>query len=284
MNIVEYEDIVLHHFHKNGFHITEWESLMPHHSWRPKIRVKKVIRGRLNDAAIIVREDASTYKTNADWKALAEVRVAVPSLSVYFAIPECNCLEPLLDETKEMGTGLYIIRKVGKLDRILLDRVPFDDTFFSFPIVPDLPYRNRINLFKVFDYCSGYLWWLDKHFRSEGFELLCDWCYSENRKNFQITEIKILAGGNIAPRDISRLRRQFPLFAQEMAYFGLDAQIRILNQPEVLKKIHDRYLISDGISFNVLPTGSLIKGQTGSLYLEDNPPDFLRLWNISDNL
>jgi len=280
MDCAECEDKVLHYFKRNGFHISEGVNIHPPLEWHPPIRVRRVVRGRVSDAAIVVREDPSSYKQNHDWQTLVEFRRQLPNLSIYFVIPTGIGQEPLVTELQELGIGLYLISSDGVLSRVQADRVPFEDTVISYPIDPNLPYRNLINLYKVFDNCTGYLWWLDKHFVFGGFELLDDWCHCENH-NINITEIRILGSNIIAASELSRLKRNFPRFKAELNHLGIQAEVRILTNRTTLRSLHDRYIISDNIAFNILPVSSLIRGQHGSLNLEENPPEFTKLWSIS---
>lgn len=280
MDRAECEDKVLRYFKRNGFHISEGVNIRPSLEWQPPIRVQRVMRGRKSDAAIIVCEDSNSYKQNHDWQTLVEVRRQLPNLSIYFIIPDGIGQEPLITELQELGIGLYLISTEGVLRRVQADRVPFEDTVTAYPIDPKLQYRNRINLCKVFDSCIGYLWWLDKHFVIEGFELLNDWCHCENY-NVNITDIRILGSNTVETSELDRLRRHFPLFRAELNYRGIQAEIKVITDPTILKGLHDRYIISDSIAFNILPVNSLIRGQHGSLYLDENPPDFTKLWSIS---
>lgn len=280
MDHAECEDKVLHFFNRNGFHISEGANIHPSLEWHPPIRVRRTMRGRTSDAVVVVREDPSSYKQNHDWQSLIEVRRRLPNLSIYFAIPDGIGQEPLVTELQELGIGLYLVKTDGVLIRVQADRVPFEDAVISYPIDPNLPYRNRINLCKVFNNCTGYLWWLDKHFIFGGFELLNDWCHGDNYCG-NITEIRILGSNLINTRELGRLRRHFSPFKVELNHLGIQAEIKVITDPTILTSLHDRYIISDNIAFNILPVGSLIKGQTGTLFLEENPPDFAQLWSIS---
>lgn len=276
MNLDQAADKVLDYFRRNGFNISEWPNLHAALEWRPRARVTRVMRQRTSDAAIVVREDGSSYKQEYNWLPLVEARRQLPDLSVYFAIPDDARQEPLKEELQELGIGLYTISVDGALTRIQNDRVPFEDTVISYPIVPQLPFRNRVNLYKVFSNCTSYLWWLDKHFQLDGFKLLEDWCHCETPC---VTEIKILGSDRVSAQKLSSLQRNFPPFQTELGNLGIFAELRILRDSSIVQTLHDRYVISENISFNVLPVGSLIRGQQGSLYLEENPPDFQSLWS-----
>lgn len=281
MNLDEAEDKVLDYFRMNGFNISEWPNLHPALEWRPRARVTRVIRNRTSDAAIVVREDGSSYKQDYNWWPLVEARRQLPNLSIYFAIPDGTRQDPLKEELREAGIGLYTIGVDGVLNRVQDDRVPFEDTVISYPIVPHLPFRNRTNLYKVFTNCTKYLWWLDKHFLITGFDLIDDWCHCGSPR---LTEIRILGSNVIGNRELNRLRRNFPPFKTELRHLGIRTEIKILVDRTILGTLHDRYIISENVAFNVLPVGSIIKGQHGSLRLEENPPDFGSLWNRGTTL
>lgn len=285
MNLAKCEDKVLQYFRKNRFHIVEQGSLEPEYDWRPPIRVRRVHRGCSSDAILLVHEDSSSYKHGREWQTLVGVRNSFPHISIYFAIPDCADQEPLITEIRELGMGLYLVQENGNLRRVQVDRVLFDDSALCYPINPDLQYRNRLNLYSVFNCCTEYLWWLDKHFTPRGFELIYEWCYCHcERESPNITEIKIIGSSKVGVNTIESLRRNFPLFQKGMNHKGIQTELRIINRQNVLGKLHDRYIISDGIAFNVLPVDSIIKGQHGSLYQDENPPSFMNLWAIGNTL
>ena len=218
MNLAEAEDKVLDHFRRNGFALEEWPSLHLALEWRPRLRVTRVRHGRTSEAAMVVREDGSSYKQPHNWYPLLEARRQLPALSIYFAIPANVNRQPLLGELQELGVGLYVIQDDGILIRVQDDRVPFEDTIISYPIVPNLPYRNRMNLYKVFSNCTDYLWWLDKHFLLDGLSLFDDWCHCGTPS---VRELKVLGSNAVERNELSRLRRNFSAFRTEMGKQGL---------------------------------------------------------------
>lgn len=283
MNKAECEDKVLSRFKKNGFYIAESVDIHPSLKWQPPIRVIRTMRGRVSDAIIIVQEDSSSIKQNEYWHTLDKVRSLFPNLSIYFVIPDGIVQEPLVSELQELSIGLYLISDGGVLSLAQADRVPFDDSVISYPIVPNLPYRNQINLYKVFDHCTGYLWWLDQHFISDGFELLHDWCQCENHI-VNVTDICILGSSKINTAELKRLKHHFSQFQVDLGHLDIQADIRVITNTNILKTLHDRYIISDNIAFKILPVGSLIKGQYGSLSIDENFPDFKALWDSANEL
>ena len=116
---------------------------------------------------------------------------------------------------------------------------------------------------------------------TNGFVLLDDWCHCDIP---HVTEIKILGSNSVSSQELERLRRNFQPFQTELQNLGISVELRILYDRSVLSALHDRYIISDNIAFNILPVGSLIRGQQGSLRLEENPPDFANLWDRGSTL
>lgn len=281
MNIDEAEDKTLEHFRNNGFDIVEWPNIHTALEWRPRMTVERVLRGRRSYAAIVVRENGSSYKELHNWTPLRETRVQLPDLAIYFAMPNDVNEEPLRTELRELGIGIYKIEQDGSLAMVQADVVPFEDTVISYPIHPERPYRNRQNVYKVFSNCMDYIYWLDKHFLAFGLELLFDWCAHGTPI---IKEIKILGSDSVNPGDIRRLQFNFPPFKAELSNMGISVELKILTDRSILRTLHDRYIISNGIAFNVLPCGSLDRGQQGSLNLDDSPPDFMSLWAVASDI
>ena len=281
MNLDQLEDTVLEYFRQNNFTIQEWPVLHPALEWRPRARVSRTLRGQTSDAAVVVREDGSSYKQPHNWSPLVEARRQLPSLCIYFALPEGVREDPLRGELQDLGVGLYLICPDGSLQRVQHDRVPFEDQTISYPIQPGMSYRNRKSVYKVFDNCRDYLWWLDKHFRPYGLALIYDYCSEAGTPPFR--EVRILGSTLVGESELTRLRREFHDLQSELATHGIQAELRVLD-PSVLTTIHDRYIISNQIAFNVLPVGSIRTGQQGSLILDDNPPDFPRLWGLGTTL
>ena len=281
MDINEAEEKTLEHFRNNGFNIVEWPNIHPALEWRPRMSVERVFRGRRSYAAILVRENGRSYKELHNWAPLRETRSQMPDLAIYFVIPNDVNEEPLRTELRELGIGVYKIEQDGSLAIVQADVVPFEDTVISYPIHPERPYRNRQNAYKVFSNCKDYLYWLDKHFLPFGLELLFDWCIHSTPN---IKEIKILGSDLVEPGHIRSLQFNIPAFKTELSNMGISVELKILTDRSILGTLHDRYIISNGIAFNVLPCGSLNKGQHGSLNLDDSPPDFMSLWALASNI
>lgn len=285
MNLSEAEDIALEYFTQQGFQIDEWPFLDPSLEWRPRSRVTRTRLRVTSEAAIVVRENCASFKEPHNWKPLVEARQKLPTLAIYFVVPEAQNLEPLRTELAELGVGLYVIRPDGNLDKVSHDRVPFDDLVITYPIEPDKPYRNRKNVLKVLAHSDGYIWWLDKHFTAEGFDYLYDYLmHWPNRR--PLSQICILGSNRVNPQEITTLRRRLVDFQREIsnANIGIVVEMRLITDQQALRNLHDRYIISSHTAFNILPTSSLARGQRGSLTLEENPPNFQVLWNVATPL
>ena len=70
-------------------------------------------------------------------------------------------------------------------------------------------------------------------------------------------------------KEIGRLRIDFNNFRVEANNVNVIAEMRLISDQNTLALLHDRYIISQNIAFNVLPTKSLFRGQQGSLTLEE---------------
>ena len=60
--------------------------------------------------------------------------------------------------------------KIFYLDESLVIEKPLEHHY----ITPKTPFSNLLNLRKVLRGCTGDIYWIDKHFRKEGFEIIPD--------------------------------------------------------------------------------------------------------------
>ena len=284
MNLNEVEDITFEFFGSNGFDVEEYPFLAESLEWRPHALVSRTRRNVTSKAAIVLRENFSTIKEPFKWEPLVETRRQLSDLPIYFVVPDSVKREPLLAELAEIGVGIYVIDPNRQLTKVAIDRSPFDDTQITYPIQPDKQYRNRRNVLKVLGHSVHHIWWLDKHFTVHGIDFLYDFLMNSPSRN-PIVEVRILGSGDVnPPTEIANLRIRIAAFKAEMAHHGINVEMRLITDRAVLRALHDRYIISQNTVFNVLPTSSLVRGQQGSLVLDDNPPDFLTMWNAATAL
>jgi len=100
------------------------------------------------------------------------------------------------------------------------------------------PFSNKIRYRKALESCEGYIHWIDKWFSAYGLEMLSD-C---NIKN--INEIKILTSDL---RVDTKLRDTIIDFSKEFKNRGIVCEMRVLNNREIYRALHDRWILSKNI-------------------------------------
>lgn len=136
---------------------------------------------------------------------------------------------------------------------------------------PQTRYTNIKNLWIVLRKCSKYIYWIDKHFSVKGFESL-----SEEADGTKIKEIKILSG--IGNNVNDKLKRDFIRLREELTTRGINIEFRIICTSELLQSIHDRWIISENICFNVPPINSIYQGQYAEIIETTTIPPFQDWW------
>jgi hypothetical protein len=131
-------------------------------------------------------------------------------------------------------------------------------------IAPDSPYGNRTWLRRVLEECSGFIYWLDKHFMPSAFEAL--W---EAADATRISEVRILSLA--LPDNSSRkARSSYRDLRREFVGKGMSLEWRIVTS-QGLRATHDRWIIGAGTARNVPNVNAILSGQHSELIRSDDP-------------
>jgi len=137
---------------------------------------------------------------------------------------------------------------------------------------PATPYSNVLRLRNILRQCSGYVWWLDKHFSRKGLEPL-----AETVESPTIRQIRILSSEvNVT----SEARKDFARFAREMASKGITAEWRVAP----LTDVHDRYIVSEHTCFNIPPINTIYQGGYSEAFTTTVRPPFEHWWQSASPL
>lgn len=136
---------------------------------------------------------------------------------------------------------------------------------------PETPYTNIKHLWSAFRRCSEYIHWVDKHFSTKGLEPL-----SEEADATKVKEIRILS--SISSNINEKLKRDFIRLKEELKSRGINMELRVICNDDLLRKIHGRWIISKGICFNVPPVNSIYQGQYDEIKETENIPPFEEWW------
>lgn len=131
----------------------------------------------------------------------------------------------------------------------------FTEPVSQYYICPDTPYSNIYNMRKVIRACRGNIYWVDKHFRKEGLEILVDGLPYQG-----VTSVTIISG------------RDNLTVSAKTDYFNLQAELsqrqialnwRVIEDTEF--KWHDRWLVADNQCHNIPPVLAIIRGQRAEI-------------------
>ena len=262
-------------FTQRGYSVDEDKAIHSEIPWRPNITAKR------NGEVIVVDIRITDRLPNFMVDILRQVKTLMPNVKAYFAIPLNKVIsQQYFTKSSIHGSGIYAIN--GNLLREIVpcDVVLCSQTQREYYIEPGRDYSNLLAIRNILRLGSGYIKWLDKHFRRKALEWIMGEIEEGTLQN--VTDIRILAGhfDNVT----RRLQNDFRLFATECQTRGKQAEFRVITQRSILGSIHDRYILSQNVSFNVLPVQSIELGQWGSLFQTRRPPPFDRYWQGATNL
>lgn len=138
-------------------------------------------------------------------------------------------------------------------------------------IDPSTPFSNIYNLRKVIRTCKGAVFWIDKHFRKEGFEILLDGLPFEG-----VSSVTIISGKNNLSQ--SAKSDYFALKA-ELSARSITLNWRIITCTDF--KWHDRWLLADNQCYNIPPVFAVIRGQRSDILQATERLDKEPFFNVS---
>lgn len=166
-------------------------------------------------------------------------------------------------------------KKTGSVQFTEADQVEEEDQD-SYRVTHRTPYSNIKRLRRALRACEGDLLWVAKHFPKKGLEPLSDELTGE-----RFTSVRILCG----PDNVThKMRSDFERFAEEMENRGIDAELRVMTNGADLGKLHDRWILSDGASWNVPPVNSLYRNQEAELHKVTEDVSFEEWWDGAEDL
>lgn len=193
-------------------------------------------------------------------------------------------IEKIIDENyseDDLGSFLSILNKCKILNynkkssaiNILYNPKAYSEKPTTLFLTPATPYSNIKALRETIRSCKEYIWWFDKHFGAKGLESL-----SDELNGNTINKLKILTGtANVN----DNLRNDFKRFQKEMLIRGVKAELRAICNKEILNTIHDRWIISENVCYNLPPINTIYQGQYAEIKITKNVPPFDNWWSKS---
>ena len=141
-------------------------------------------------------------------------------------------------------------------------------------ISPSTPFSNVYNVRKVLRSCLGDIYWIDKHFRKEGFEMLIDGLAYEG-----VRSVTIVSGKENAT---ASAQTDYKMLKQELSERTISLSWRIITDSSF--KWHDRWIVSDNCCYNIPPVLAIIRGQRSDLLKTDLNLDISQFIQVSINI
>lgn len=269
------KEICVDFFRQRGYTVDEDKAIHSDIPWRPNIIAKR--NSEVCAVDIRVTEKLPNYMVGI----FRQMKTLMPNVKVYVAIPIENIIsQQYFTESSLHGSGIYAINGNLLREIVACDAARRSRTQRTYQIEPGKDYSNLIAIRSILRLCSRHIKWLDKHFRRRALE----WILGEIEENTlqNVTNIRILAGryNNIT----HRLQNDFRLFKTECQTRGIQAEFRVITQTDLLRDIHDRYILSHNITFNILPVRSIELGQWGEMFQTQRPPPFDQFWQQATDL
>lgn len=146
----------------------------------------------------------------------------------------------------------------------------------SYRVTRRTPYSNIKRLRRAIRECEGDLMWVAKHFPKKGLEPLSDEVTGD-----RFGSVGILCG----PANVShKMRSDFERFRDEMELRDVDSELRVMTDEEHLASLHDRWILSDGASWNIPPVNSLYRNQEADIHKVDEEPYFEKWWDDAEDI
>lgn len=134
---------------------------------------------------------------------------------------------------------------------------------------PDTTFSNQKYLWEAIRKCNEYICWFDPYFTKNGLVALI-----EEVDPAKIKEIRILSG---LKQTNEILRNLYKKFKEELEGKGVKVSFRIITD-NFVSNIHDRWIISSGICFNVPSINTIDRGQFSEIKITENRPPFEDWW------
>ena len=140
-----------------------------------------------------------------------------------------------------------------------------DSPITQYYIDPSTPFSNVYNMRRVLRASKGKVFWVDKHFRKEGFEIIID-----GLSNDGVKAVTIISGpDNCTPS----AKADYDALRTELRERGMELAWRIITDASFLCKWHDRWIVSDTTCYNIPPVLAIIRGQRSDIIRTENTLD-----------
>ncbi len=168
----------------------------------------------------------------------------------------------------------YKVQSHDKKIRTIFEVIhrPLDTKLLS----PGKPFSNKKAIRDVISSCEKYIYWVDKYFSRAGL----DWL-SESLNTSKVKGIKILMSPEKVDEKFVSLYKDLK---KELKSYGVECELRVIIDNKLNANIHDRWIISENMCYNMPSTDTIARGQYSEVKRTANFPPFDEWWGKSKDV
>ncbi|MCD6412729.1 MAG: ORF6N domain-containing protein [Elusimicrobia bacterium] len=139
---------------------------------------------------------------------------------------------------------------------------------------PKTPFSNKKTVRDIISSYEKYIYWVDKYFSKVGLDLL-----SESLNTKRVKNIRILM---LSEKANEKFLSLYSDFKKEFEGYGVKCELKVITDKKLGANIHDRWIISRKLCYNVPSTDTVARGQYSEVKKTMNFPPFNVWWRKSN--
>jgi len=143
-------------------------------------------------------------------------------------------------------------------------------------LLPKTPFSNKKVVRDIINSCKEYIYWVDKYFSRTGLDWLSESLNTDKVKNIRI----LMLSEKVSERFLSL----YCDFKKEFKDYGVKCELRVITDKKLKADIHDRWIISKSLCYNIPSTDTIARGQYSEVKKTKNFPPFNSWWKKSKNI
>ena len=149
---------------------------------------------------------------------------------------------------------------------------PLDTKLLS----PARPFSNKKAIRDIISSCEKYICWVDKYFSRIGLDWLAESLNIDKVKNIRVLMLP--------EKTNEKFLSLYSDFKKEFKGYGVKCGLRVITDKKLREDIHDRWIISKNLCYNMPSTDTVARGQYSEVRKTVNSPPFNNWWRKSKNI
>jgi len=141
---------------------------------------------------------------------------------------------------------------------------------------PGKPFSNKKAIRDVISSCEKHIYWVDKYFSRAGLDWLSESLNTGKVKNIRI----LMSSGKVDKKFISLYKD----LKEELKNDDIKCELRVISDNKLNADIHDRWIISENLCYNMPSTDTIARGQYSEVKRTANFPPFDEWWEKSKDI